>query len=61
MFLKNTPKDTWNSFNSKFGAQSKDSKSSFQVRQFLAFVYNLMALVLGSSSMKGLRVTNIVK
>ena len=60
-FLKNVLKETWNSFNAKFQPQSKDRKSSYQERQSLALFCKLFALILGQNSMKGLRVTKIVK
>ena len=35
IFLKNVLGRTWKSFNTKFGSQWKDSKSSYQIRQDL--------------------------
>ena len=39
----------------------KRSESSYQVRQMLTLFYNLVALILGLNSVKGLRVTKFVK
>ena len=46
-FLKNVLKQTSNYFNTKFGTQSKDRKSSYQVREILAIFSNIIALILG--------------
>ena len=48
-------------FNTKFQLQHKDQNSSYKVRQILALFYNLLALILGSNCVKGLRVSKIVK
>ena len=48
-------------FNAKFGTQLKDRQSIYQLRQFLAPSCILVALSLGWNSVKGLRVTKIVK
>ena len=61
MFIKNVLKQSLNIFNSKLGHQWKDRKSSYQVRQILATFSNLVALILGYNSVKGFRVTKIVK
>ena len=47
IFLKTVLKQTWNCFNTKFGPQWKDQKSSYQVRQILVIFSNLIALILG--------------
>ena len=61
IFLKNVLKQIWNAFNTKFQAQWKDRKRSYRVRQLFALFCNLIALTLGQNSVKGLRVTKIVK
>ena len=43
----NKPKQTLNSLNTKFGVELKDQKSSYQVRQMLAVVSNLIAQISG--------------
>ena len=52
---------SWKAFNTKFGPQSKDRKSNYWVRQFLALFCILVALILGWNFAKSLRVTKIVK
>ena len=47
IFLKNAPKRTWNSFNTKFQPQWKDRKSSYKLRQILGLFRHLIALILG--------------
>ena len=47
IFLKYVLKETWKSFNKKFWPPWKDRKSSYQVKQILAFVCNLIVLILG--------------
>ena len=47
IFLKNVPDQAWKSFNTKFGAQWKDPKNSYQVRQDLPLFCKLIALSLG--------------
>ena len=37
---------TSNDFNKKFGPQSKDQKSSYQVKQVLSFICKLVTLIL---------------
>ena len=54
-------KQTGDSFNTKFGPKWKDWKSSYQVRQFLAIFSNLIALILGWNSVRGLRGTKVFK
>ena len=44
IFLRNVPKETLNAFNTKFGPQKKDQKSSYQLRQIFALFCNLIAL-----------------
>ena len=61
IFLKKVLKETWNSFNTKSQTQWKDRESSNQVRQSLGLFYNLNALILGSNSVKGIRVTKNFK
>ena len=60
IFLKNVLKQTWNSFNTKFQTQWKDRESSYQVRGILGSFCHLIALILGLSRVKGLRVTKNV-
>ena len=43
--LKNVLKQTWKSFIINFQPQWKDQRSSFQLRQILAFFWNLLALI----------------
>ena len=52
---------TWKVFNTKFGAQSKDWKSSYQVRKILALFCILVTLIVGWNLVKCLRVTKNVK
>ena len=52
---------TWKVFNTKFGPQSKDWKSSYQVRKVLALFCILVTLIVGWNLVKGLRVTKNVK
>ena len=59
IFLKNVVEKPWNSFNAKFQLSAR--KSSYQVRQNLAFFFYLIALILGDKRAKSLRVTKIVK
>ena len=47
IFLKNILNQTWKAFNTKFGPQWKDRKSSYQVRQVLAVFCKLVALISG--------------
>ena len=61
MFLKNVLKQTRNSFNTKFQAQWKARKSSYQVRQILPLFCDLIPLILRQSSVEVLGVTEIVK
>ena len=61
IFLKNVLKQNWNSFNTKFWPQWKDRKYSYRVRQILTLFCNLTSLILGESSVKGIRVTGIAK
>ena len=61
IFLENVLKQTWNSFNTKFEDQWNSWKSSYQVKQILALFCYLIPLILGYSSVQGLRVTKIVK
>ena len=61
IFLKNILKQSWDTFNTKFGPQWKDQKSSYQVRQILAIFSNLTAIFLVWNSLNGLRVTKNVK
>ena len=61
IFLKSALKQNWKSFNTKFQPQWKPRKSSYQVNQILALVCYLIALILGSKSVKGFRVTKIVE
>ena len=61
IFLENVLKQTWNSFNTKFEDQWKSWKSSYQVKEILALFCYLIPLILGLSSVEGLRVTKIVK
>ena len=51
----------WKSFDTKFGPQSKNLISSYQVRQNLALFWNLVALILGWNYAKGFIVTKFVK
>ena len=60
-FYKNVLKQTLKFFNTKFWAQWKGQKSSYQIRQILALFCSLNALILDWNSMSGLRVTKIVK
>ena len=62
-FLRNILKQTRNSSNSnsKLHPQWKARKSSYQVRQILAFFSDLIALILGDKHVKGSRVRKIVK
>ena len=55
IFLKNVLISSWKSFNFKFQPQWKDLKSSYKVRQSLAPFCHLNSLILGQSSVKGLR------
>ena len=59
--LKNVLKQTWNSFNTKFGPRWKNGKLTYQLRQILAIFSNLMSLYLGSNSVKDVTVTQILK
>ena len=61
IFLKNVLKQTWNSFNTKFRLWWKDGKSSYQSTQLLGLLWSLIDLTLDEDSVKGLRVTKIVK
>ena len=61
IFLKNILKQTWNFFNTKFPPQSKDWKSSYQAKQVLALFWNLIDLLFVYNSVKGVRVTKILK
>ena len=47
IFLENILDQTWKSFNTIFGPQWKDPKSSFQVRQDLPLFCKLLTLSLG--------------
>ena len=60
-FIKNVLKQTRNSFNTKFQAQWKARRSSYQLKQILAVFCNLIPLILGQSSVEVLGVTEIVK
>ena len=61
IFLENPLKQSWNSINTKFRPQQKDRKSSYQVKQILAFFCNIIALTSGYNTVKGLRVTKLSK
>ena len=61
IFLKNVVKQNWNSFNTKFWPQWKDRKDSYRVRKILSLFCNLNVLILGQSSVTGIRVTGIAK
>ena len=45
IFLKLVLEQTSKSFNTKFRPQQKGGKSSYKVRQLLAFFYNLVPLI----------------
>ena len=60
-FLENAKKQTWNSFNTKFQNQWKDSKTNCQVRYILVFARLIIALIFGWNSVKILRDTKSVK
>ena len=61
IFLENVIHQTSKAFNTKFGPQWKDRKSSYQVRQIFALFCKLVALILGLNCIQVLRVTKIVK
>ena len=61
MFLLTVLDQTRKSCNTKFGPPRKDRKSSYHVRQIQTLFCNLVALILGESYVKDLRVTKIVK
>ena len=74
IFLKIILKQTWKDFNTKCRPQWKDhkssckfipgwkhQKSSYQVRQILAFFGHLIPQILGENSVKGIGVTRIPK
>ena len=61
IFLGNVIHQTSKAFNSKFGAQRKNSKSSSQVKQIFALFCQLVALISGQNCIKVLRVTKSVK
>ena len=52
---------TGESYNTKFGPQRKDRKSSYRARQISALFCHLFALTLGENCVKCIRVTEIVK
>ena len=49
------------SFTTKFRIRSKDRKSNYELRPILVLFCNFVALVLGSSCVKGLIITKFVK
>ena len=62
IFLKNVQKQTWGIlFNIKFSPQSIDWKSSYLLKQVLALFWNLINLLFAHNSVKGVRVTKILK
>ena len=61
IFLRNVTDQTLKASNTKFGPQWKDQKSSFQVRKIVALFCKSVALALSWISIKGFRVTKIVK
>ena len=54
-------KQTWKFSNTKFRAQWKDWKCSYQVRQILAVCCSLISLILASNCLKGIRVIKVFK
>ena len=60
-FLKNILKQFWKSFNTKFQPPWNDRKSSYKVKQNLKVFCYLIALILVSNSVTGLRVIKNVK
>ena len=52
---------TLKALNTKFGAQWKDQKSSYQVKQILSLLWKFVTLILDQNYVKGLRDTKIVK
>ena len=61
IFLKNVLKQIRNSFNTKFQAQWKACSSSYQLKIILAVFYDLIAPILGQSTVEFFGVTAIVK
>ena len=61
ILLGNFLKQTWQVFIAKFWYQWKDSKRSYKLRQILEIFWKLIALIFGQNSVKGLRVTIIVR
>ena len=59
--LKNVVTQIWKYFNTKIQLQWNDCKSSYQISKVLLSFGKLIALILGYSSVKDLRVTKIVK
>ena len=60
-FVRNCPKKTWKTFNTKFWPKWKHRESSYQVRHILGRFWNLIALILGLNYVKGIRVTKIFR
>ena len=58
---KNVVKQTWKSFNSKFGPQSNYRKDSYQGRQIRTLFCNSVSLILSKNCGKCLWVTKVVK
>ena len=61
IFRKNVLKQIRNSFNTKFQAQWKACSSSYQLKKILAVFYDLIAPILGQSTVEFFGITAIVK
>ena len=61
IFLESVVHQTSKAFNTKFGPQWKDRKTSSKVKQILAPFCKLVALILGQNYIKVLRVSKCVK
>ena len=60
-FPRNVLKQSLSSFDMKFQPQFKARKRSYRLSESLTLFWYLIALILGQTSVKGLRVTKIVQ